>query len=279
MTYEDNYALVHYGVAGQKWGIRRWQNKDGSLTAAGKEHYGSGEKMAKLYSKEARKLDRYAKATDIEANKAKADKYAAQAKKLAKAAAAVGAVAAVERAVTKIGGDKYIEKKSKALEDENNKLINDAQEKIYNYNYNAKKYRESGNDSTAKSWEDAAYIEKSDVLGRVGRNNDSFQRGVEQPVRAIQNFAKTDAKIGAGAAIALGTAAGVRAVQAKVAKAKTTEIGHAKAVQKYQAQISRMEKMFAGTSYSAVLKNRVEEYKKEHPNTQLTDKQIARNLS
>lgn len=30
------YELYHYGVKGQKWGIRRYQNKDGSLTEAGK---------------------------------------------------------------------------------------------------------------------------------------------------------------------------------------------------------------------------------------------------
>lgn len=28
--------LYHYGIKGQKWGVRRYQNKDGSLTAAGK---------------------------------------------------------------------------------------------------------------------------------------------------------------------------------------------------------------------------------------------------
>lgn len=31
--------IVHYGVLGMKWGIRRYQNKDGSLTLAGKRKY------------------------------------------------------------------------------------------------------------------------------------------------------------------------------------------------------------------------------------------------
>lgn len=34
----DN-ELYHYGVKGQKWGVRRYQNEDGSLTEAGKKRY------------------------------------------------------------------------------------------------------------------------------------------------------------------------------------------------------------------------------------------------
>ena len=32
--------LVHHGILGQKWGVRRYQNPDGSLTSEGKERYG-----------------------------------------------------------------------------------------------------------------------------------------------------------------------------------------------------------------------------------------------
>ena len=35
--------LAHYGLKGMHWGVRRFQNADGSLTAAGKKRYGSGE--------------------------------------------------------------------------------------------------------------------------------------------------------------------------------------------------------------------------------------------
>lgn len=31
--------LYHHGIKGQKWGIRRFQNEDGTLTAAGKKRY------------------------------------------------------------------------------------------------------------------------------------------------------------------------------------------------------------------------------------------------
>lgn len=35
----SEYVLMHHGVKGMKWGVRRYQNKDGSLTDAGRKHY------------------------------------------------------------------------------------------------------------------------------------------------------------------------------------------------------------------------------------------------
>lgn len=31
--------LYHHGIKGQRWGVRRYQNEDGSLTAAGNKRY------------------------------------------------------------------------------------------------------------------------------------------------------------------------------------------------------------------------------------------------
>ena len=34
-----NNELYHFGIKGKKWGVRRYQNHDGTLTAAGKKRY------------------------------------------------------------------------------------------------------------------------------------------------------------------------------------------------------------------------------------------------
>ena len=41
INYEEEY-LAHHGVKNQRWGVRRFQNPDGSLTAAGKLRYSVG---------------------------------------------------------------------------------------------------------------------------------------------------------------------------------------------------------------------------------------------
>ena len=40
--------FMHYGVRGQKWGVRRYENKDGSLTAAGKKRYSDSSSSKKV---------------------------------------------------------------------------------------------------------------------------------------------------------------------------------------------------------------------------------------
>lgn len=39
-TYDINPYLMHHGIPGQKWGVRRYQNPDGSLTERGRKRLG-----------------------------------------------------------------------------------------------------------------------------------------------------------------------------------------------------------------------------------------------
>ena len=55
--YNDTNELYHFGIKGMKWGVRRYQNEDGSLTPAGKKHYGnmSDDKLQKSLYKQVKK--------------------------------------------------------------------------------------------------------------------------------------------------------------------------------------------------------------------------------
>ena len=47
-----NNEIKHHGIKGQKWGRRRYQNPDGSLTAAGRERYGTKENFESRYDED-----------------------------------------------------------------------------------------------------------------------------------------------------------------------------------------------------------------------------------
>ena len=60
--------LYHYGVKGMKWGVRRYQNEDGSLTDKGKKRLAKNEKYRdKLATKAQKKAERNNRLAD-EAN-------------------------------------------------------------------------------------------------------------------------------------------------------------------------------------------------------------------
>lgn len=57
----NDEELMHYGIKGQKWGIRRFQKKDGSLTPAGKKRYDDGvnDKLSKNKQEKSNPIERH----------------------------------------------------------------------------------------------------------------------------------------------------------------------------------------------------------------------------
>lgn len=88
--------LKHFGIKGQKWGVRRFQNKDGSLTPAGKERYDDIKNKPnhrdKLIAKYEREGFSRSDAEHLVARRIKAEKFVAGAAAVTVAAATAYAV-------------------------------------------------------------------------------------------------------------------------------------------------------------------------------------------
>ena len=80
---QEENALAHYGVLGMKWGVRKYQNPDGSLTAKGKKRYGEGGQY-KYESRDTKSLSKQTSRLEKKIGKATESGNAKKAEKLAK---------------------------------------------------------------------------------------------------------------------------------------------------------------------------------------------------
>ena len=57
IPYSSDY-LMHFGIKGQKWGVRRFQNEDGTLTDSGKKRYAKDLKKLNSINRKANKTQK-----------------------------------------------------------------------------------------------------------------------------------------------------------------------------------------------------------------------------
>ena len=90
----ESASLQHHGILGQKWGVRRFENKNGTLTPAGRKRYGTDENgdykkvggPGKVKLPNSKSLNRLADETQKDADISRKSGYEAEANSLQKKA-------------------------------------------------------------------------------------------------------------------------------------------------------------------------------------------------
>ena len=131
MGYYDEAILAHHGILGQKWGVRRFESANGTLTAAGKKRYttdenGNYQKVKKTVTPN--KVENTGKKTenqDEESKKGLSDKQ----KKMIIAGAAVAGTA-----LAAYGGYKLSQLNKQATEGLSNKYESVAKKAFFDKN-------------------------------------------------------------------------------------------------------------------------------------------------
>ena len=105
----DGVYIKHHGIKGQKWGVRRFQNKDGSLTNAGERRYNKSVRQMKLE-------DKYVKRGLSKSDAEKKAKKRVNIERFMMAAAATTVIAAIAYKKHIDNGKDFVIKNDKTLQ-------------------------------------------------------------------------------------------------------------------------------------------------------------------
>lgn len=258
MGFTAQDYLMHHGIKGQKWGVRRFQNSDGTYTDAGAKRRakyltsegGLTKKGVRKFRKEYKKLQKLQDRADINKQREASNKYNRRSSK-----AALLALGAAGTAGAASGFKNSLKSKRDSILSEGVKQAARLdQDRAVGYTTASMATKMKNEQDAANWWREGLtkYVE----AGSQKRKN------YESAMVDINNLNKIDAVRKGTAMVATATAA-VSAgaaiynkVQAHAAKKRTTELGHEKAVQDVKRQIERMNEMFWDVKLSDLQKKK-----------------------
>ena len=259
-------TLAHHGIKGQKWGVRRFQNADGTYTQAGRNRYftddGSlSKKGERAYRKDLKKLNKLKARADISQQKKNIEKYEKRADTAKKVGLAAASVAGAMAASSPL--NRRLEKRWDRNVFEQRDLYN----KLNRQKRSIDKVFWDRTDRIAKlqpgTRYDALRLAEHAHDARLGKVNSAFAKKqvklgreyniVSKASEALDVVEKGKKVVGGAAAL---TAAGAGAtyvyskIQANAARKRISDIGHEKAVADVNRQIEHMKQTYGNVKLS-----------------------------
>lgn len=182
--------LAHHGIKGMKWGVRRFQEEDGSLTRAGKLRYGTADKGfgRELRTLQVQRVGRHQDKENARINKRLEKKAARSETKLTVAKAKGASDKKIAKLQTKADRDKL---RAEYIKDRNERY------KQIKLNYAKKSFTRRLLD--IDTWYDTSYARASEATTNRMRNKYGDKR--------VDELEAHDSAIAIGASVAVSVAA------------------------------------------------------------------------